>query len=161
MSSHACQDRALWRCSESLSQNEEDDAVPRLGLLTKKQFEVLRLRGKGMSQLEAAAELSTTRANVSMIESRAKKKIERARETLRAFEATRMYHSITIEIGSRPQEIPMRVLREGDRLGVHIESNLVEIIGMVRSLRPPVLSEGRTSREVTFTFNRRGKLSVE
>ncbi len=114
-----------------------------------------------MSQVETAEELNTTRANVSMIERRAKKKVEGARETLRAYESTLTNHSITVDVGSRPQDIPSIVLREGDRFGIHIQSNIVDIIRMARSLRPSCLANGRTTRNLTFVFNQRGKLSVE
>jgi HTH-type transcriptional regulator, fmd operon transcriptional regulator len=47
----------------------------------------MELRSRGFTQLETAKKLGTSRANVSMIECRAKKKLEKARETLRIFEA--------------------------------------------------------------------------
>ncbi len=133
----------------------------KLGVLTTEQYIVLQCRGKGMSQLETAKETHTTRANVSMIELRAKRNIEKARETLKAYETTLTNHSISVESGTRPQEIPSIVLREGDRFGIHIQSNIVEIIRMVRALRPSRFTDGRTNRKLRFVFNQRGRLSVE
>ena len=114
-----------------------------------------------MSQVETGMELKTSRSNVSMIERRAKKKVEGARETLRAYESTLTNHSVRVAIGSRPQDIPSIVLREGDRFGIHIQSNIVDIIRMAKSLRPSCLENGRTTRTLTFVFNQRGKLSLE
>jgi Tfx family DNA-binding protein len=111
--------------------------------------------------METGRELKTSRANVSMIELRAKKKVERARETLRAYESTLTNHSVRVETGSRPQDIPSIVLREGDRFGIHIQSNIVDIIRMTRAIRPSCLTNGRTTRTLKFVFNQRGKLSVE
>jgi HTH-type transcriptional regulator, fmd operon transcriptional regulator len=132
----------------------------KFGLLTERQLNVLSCREKGMSQLETAEELGTTRANVSMIERRARMNVEKARKTLRAYESTLTNHSVTVEGGSRPQEIPSIVLREGDRYGIHIQSNIVDIIRMVKSLKPSCIADGRTTRDLTFVFNQRGKLSL-
>ena len=114
-----------------------------------------------MSQAETAEELHTTRANVSMIEWRARKKVEAARQILREYESTLTNHSVTVEKGSRPQEIPSLVLGDADKFGIHIQSNIVEIIRLVKALRPPVLENGMTTRPMTFVFNQRGKLSLQ
>lgn len=132
----------------------------KFGLLTERQYRVLTCRQMGMSQLQTAEELHTSRANVSMIELRARKNVERARETITAYESTLTSHPVTVPKGTRAYDIPPFVLREGDRCGVHIQSNIVEIIRMVREMDPPCLSNGgKTNRRVTFVFNQRGKLS--
>jgi HTH-type transcriptional regulator, fmd operon transcriptional regulator len=56
------------------------------GLFNQKQLKILRLRERGFTKLETAKVLDTSRANVSMIELRARRKLERARETIRAYE---------------------------------------------------------------------------
>ena len=134
--------------------------MPKSGFLSERQLEVLSCRGKGMSQEETAKELSTTRANVSMIERRAKMNVEKARKTLTAYEATLTDHSVVVKMGARPQGIPSIVLREGDRFGIHIQSNIVDIIRMVMALRPSCIAGGRTTRDLKFVFNQRGKLSL-
>ena len=130
------------------------------GLLTEKQYRVLLCRNKGMTQSETAEELHTTRANVSMIERRARNKIEQARETLQAYQATLTDHSVRIPKGTKTYDIPPAVLGEGDRFGIHIQSNIVEIIRMVKDAHPSLLEGGRTNRVVTFAFNQKGKLRL-
>jgi HTH-type transcriptional regulator, fmd operon transcriptional regulator len=56
------------------------------GLFNQKQLKILRLRERGFTKLETAKVLDTSRANVSMIELRARRKLERARETILAYE---------------------------------------------------------------------------
>lgn len=51
--------------------------------LTERQMQVLRLRNDGYSQEEIAAELGTTKQNISAIEKTARKNIERAENTLK------------------------------------------------------------------------------
>jgi HTH-type transcriptional regulator, fmd operon transcriptional regulator len=132
----------------------------KIGLLNEKQFRVLKLRAKGLTQLEAAKELKTSRANISMIESRARKKIWKAKETLRAYEALQTFQTIEIEKGIRLPQIPLRVLHTGDRLHIHVQSDLVEIVRLVRAVKPSCISDGVTTRAITFKINPRGKLSV-
>ena len=113
-----------------------------------------------MTQSETARELHTTRANISMIELRARKKIRQARESLLAYQATLTDHSVRIPKGTRLYDIPSAVLGEGDRFGIHMQSNIVEIIRMAKSARPLCLEGGRTIRPITFVFNQKGKLRV-
>jgi HTH-type transcriptional regulator, fmd operon transcriptional regulator len=56
------------------------------GLFNQKQLKILRLRARGLTQLKVAKELGTSRANISMIEWRARRKLQKARETIRAYE---------------------------------------------------------------------------
>ena len=130
------------------------------GSLTEAQYRVLACRGKGLTQLETAREMGTTRANVSMIELRAHRKVAQARETLEAYRSTLTDHVIRIPRGTRFYEIPTHVLREGDRWGIHMQSNVVEIIRMVKDTRPSCLARARTTRPILFVFNKMGKLRI-
>jgi HTH-type transcriptional regulator, fmd operon transcriptional regulator len=56
-------------------------------LFNRRQWKILKLRANGLTQLETARKLRTSRANISMIEWRAKQKLKKARETLQAYEA--------------------------------------------------------------------------
>ncbi len=55
------------------------------GSLTKIQLEVLRLRMTGLTQEEVATRLETTRQNISLVERRAKRNLEKAEETIAAY----------------------------------------------------------------------------
>ncbi|MHB8565583.1 MAG: Tfx family DNA-binding protein [Nitrososphaerales archaeon] len=132
----------------------------KLGLLNQKQHKILKLRAKGLTQLEAARELGTSRANVSMIELRARRKIEKARETLAAYESLQSTHKVVIEEGMRLAEIPMLVLHEGDRLHIHVQSDIVKIVRLVRSQRPSCVKNGTLTRSLIVKINEKGKLSV-
>ena len=132
----------------------------RSGFLTEKQFRVLALRSRGFSQQEIANELGMSRAGVSMLEGRARKQVERARQTLRLYEMTQTQPKVTIGVGTRLQQIPMVVLREADRFHIHLRSNMVEILRMVKKHKRGSLSNGRTTEKITFSFNERGRLSL-
>jgi len=147
-------------------QKPVDTAAERLseksyGFLSERQFRILSLRSRGYTQLEIAKELHTSRANVSMLEGRARKRIELARQTLKVFEECQTHHVITIEPSTRLQKIPMDVLLEADKFQIHMRSNMVEILRMVKKQKPDLLSpDGKTVEKITFDFNERGKLSL-
>ena len=110
--------------------------------------------------METAKELGTTRANVSMIEHRARRKIEKARETIEASESLQSSHKVVVEEGTKLSEIPLLVLHEGDRHHIHVRSDIVKIVRLVRAIKPKCVNNGSLTRSVTFLINEKGKLSV-
>jgi transcriptional regulator len=95
-----------------------------------------------------------------MIELRARRKVALASQTLQAYRTTLTDHLVRVPRGTRFYDIPSVVLGEGDRWGVHIRSNIVDIVRMVKDLRPTCLRNGRTTRSISFVFNRAGRLRV-
>lgn len=133
----------------------------RRGLFTVEQYMVLKYRARGFSQRETAEALGTSRSNVSMIESRAKKKLSAARATVRAYQSMLpTNYVILVGKGTRLQDIPLRILGEGDRRGIHLRSNVTEIIRLVKSVAPRHIRAGRTTRELRFIFDTAGRLRL-
>ncbi len=140
----------------------ESSSLPaKLGVLTKRQFLVLKHRADGLSQFETAKRLGTSRANVSMIELRAKRKLAKAKETLRAYESILSQHSVSVPRGTRLQEIPSIVLGEGDRYKTRLRSNLIDIIRMVKRIDPDSTVEGRSTQDLNFMFTQSGAVTLE
>jgi Tfx family DNA-binding protein len=67
------------------------------GLFNQKQWKILELRARGSTQLETAKKLGTSRSNVSMIERRAKKKLDKARETIQIYEALHTSRKVPVD----------------------------------------------------------------
>ncbi len=130
------------------------------GLFNQKQLKILRLRARGFTQLEAAKELGTTRANISMIEWRARRKLDKARETIKAYEALQSSHKVSVGKSTKLAEVPLIVLHEGDRHHIHVRSDIIEIVRIVRAIKPSVVRDGKTIRDLEFKINERGKLEV-
>lgn len=110
--------------------------------------------------METAKELGTTRANISMIEWRARRKLEKARETIEAYEALQSSHKLTVGKGTKLAEVPLMVLHEGDKRHIHIKSDIIEIVRLVRTINPPAVKDGKTTRMIEFNINERGKIQV-
>ena len=124
------------------------------------QLKILRLRARGFTQLKVAEELGTTRANVSMIEWRARRKLEKARETVQAYESLQSAHTVRVEKGIKPAEIPLIVLHEADKRHVRLRTDIIQIVQLVRELKPVAVKGGKTIRELEFKIDKRGKLQV-
>ena len=133
----------------------------RYGFLTEKQSRILFLRSRGFTQLEIAKQMKISRASVSMIEGRARKQVIRARQTIHYFEAVQKQYEVVVNSGVRLQQIPMIVLQEADKHGVHLRSNMVEILRTVKKIKSNMLgTDDRLTEKLEFRFNERGKLSL-
>lgn len=102
-------------------------------LLTPRQIEVLRLRKHGLTQLEVAKILGTTRENVSIIERNAFKTVKAAKSTLEAFESLDVNEIVTIPGRTSIYDIPRMILVRGDVLGIRVKTTADDILAMVKS----------------------------
>lgn len=130
------------------------------GILTIEQFLVLKYRARGYTQLQTANSLGMTRANVSMIESRAKRKISNAKATIRAYESLFSKQTVIIPKGTRLQQVPSLVYNAADSQRIHLKGNLVDIIRMVKSRGAKFAKDGVTLRPIKFEFTENGTLSI-
>ena len=127
------------------------------------QYLVLKYRSLGFTQLQTAQSLEMTRANVSMIESRAKKKIAHARATIAAYESilASSKQIVTIPKGTAMQQVPSLVYQVADSRKIRLKANLVDITRMVRSYsRERLFEYGATIRPIKFEFTENGTLSI-
>ncbi len=66
-------------------------------LFNQKQWKILELRARGFTQLETAKKLGTSRANVSMIEWRARRKLDKARATIQVYENLQSSRRVSVD----------------------------------------------------------------
>lgn len=105
--------------------------------------------------------MKISRASVSMIEGRARRQVFRARQTIQYFEMVQKQYEVTISSSVRLQQIPMLVLQEADARGIHLRSNMVEILRIVKKFKADCIgTDGRLREKIVFQFNERGKLSL-
>lgn len=95
-----------------------------------------------------------------MIESRARRKLERARETIQVYEDLLPSYAVHVERGTKLAEVPLRVLNEGDRRRIHIRSDIIEIVRLLKMMKPVAVRDGKTIRDLEFKINDRGKLQI-
>jgi len=100
--------------------------------LTEAQMRVLELRAKGLTQAEIARRLKTSRANICILERRARANIAKAERTVKL--AARLSAPVVIELkpGDDILEAPRRLFKAADEAKVKVGLNTPEIIARIR-----------------------------
>jgi len=108
------------------------DVERKYGLLTEKQYKVLKLRIEGRTQREIAEIMKTSRENVSVIERSALRKIRLAEETLRVYKDLMKVGEVVIEPGTHLVTIPQKLVQLADERGVKLRGNFTTIYDHIR-----------------------------
>ncbi len=99
--------------------------------LTEAQLRVLKLRTKGLTQAEIARRLNTTRANVSILESRARENIRRAEKTMKLAEKLRAPVVISVKQGDDILQVPKRIFQAADAAKIKVHPGTADIIAKI------------------------------
>ncbi len=102
------------------------------GLLTEKQYLVLKLRLEGKTQKEIAELIGTSRENVSIIEKRALRKIRLAEETLKAYKELTCVLKFSIPPGTHLAKVPPLIIDAATKAGVKLRGNYALIYEGIR-----------------------------
>ena len=98
----------------------EPNVDPDGTVLTERQFEVLALRRDGLTQAEIADQFGTSVANVSSIESSARRNVARAHRTVEAVRWMRAIVRFHVSAGTHLRDVVERVYEAGDDAGVKV-----------------------------------------
>ena len=101
-------------------------------LLTDRQIQVLKLRSRGITQERVARQLKTTRENVSILESRARRNIKRAKATIEILEDLGMATRITIKPDTPVLEISKLVLKKADDANVRLQLDCIDLLEKIK-----------------------------
>ncbi|MFB6092639.1 MAG: Tfx family DNA-binding protein [Haloquadratum sp.] len=104
---------------------------PDESVLTRRQAEVLALRERGIRQSRIASMLGTSRANVSSVESSARRNVEKARETVAFAEALTAPVQVSVEEGADLYDVPKQVYDACDDAGVKVNRTAPELMKAV------------------------------
>jgi hypothetical protein len=129
-------------------------------VLTRRQAEVLVWRERGAAQADIAAELGTSRANVSSIESSARGNVARARETVAFAEALDAPVRVTIETGTDLYDVPNRVYSACDEAGVKVTHTAPEVMKMVSDEAGDAVRGREVRSDITVAVTNEGRMDV-
>lgn len=102
-------------------------------ILTRRQWQVLQLRAKGLTQAQVAKRLRTTRENVTLLEHRAHDNVKAAKATLATLEHLSKSNEMIIPSGTSIFEATSLILLRGDILRVKLKRNADSLLAMLRS----------------------------
>jgi Tfx family DNA-binding protein len=128
--------------------------------LTKRQIMVLRLRQAGMTQEEIARRIKTTRANVSLIEKRARENIDRSRETLKEWESIISPVRVAIKKGTDVIKVPDIVFAEADKAGIHVKLNSLDLITRIKKEKGSIISNRTLIEDMEIDITDAGEVSI-
>ncbi|HIE31536.1 MAG TPA: Tfx family DNA-binding protein [Methanosarcinales archaeon] len=104
--------------------------------LTERQMQILRLRNDGHSQEEIAAELGTTKQNISAIEKTARKNIKRAENTLKFVKMLNAPIWFEVSEGTRLDDLIGTIYSKADAgdADVHVRYDGIALASRIREL---------------------------
>lgn len=129
--------------------------------LTRRQQQVLKLRALGLSQEEVAAQLGTTRSNVSILESRAHRKIDRAARTIEQWRMIQAPIKVSVPKGTDLFNIPAIIFSEADSKGFKLPVTSVDIIVQLRTKAPEVVQRRALDRDIEICVMQTGELLID
>jgi len=104
----------------------------KITFLTEAQARVFELRAKGLTQSEVARRLKTSRANVCILERRARENIKRAEQTMKLAARLRAPVVLEVKVGSDILTIPRRLFAAADAAKVDVKLDTPALIAKVR-----------------------------
>lgn len=128
--------------------------------LTRRQAEVLALRERGLSQAEIADLLGTSRANVSGVESSARRNVERARETVAFAEALAAPVGIQVPSGTNVYDVPVEIYEACDEAGVKVNYSGAELMRVVSEDVPGAVADERIVAPLLISVDADGEVRV-
>ncbi|WP_276261153.1 Tfx family DNA-binding protein [Haloglomus litoreum] len=129
-------------------------------VLTRRQAEVLVYRERGIAQADIAAELGTSRANVSSVEASARENVAKARETVAFAEALDAPVRIAIDAGTDLYDVPNRVYTACDEAGVKVTRTAPELMKLVGDAAGDAVQGRQVRTDITVAVTNDGQVTV-
>jgi hypothetical protein len=130
-------------------------------LLTDRQIQVLKLRSRGITQERVARQLKTTRENVSILESRARRNIKRAKATIEILEDLGMAIRITIKPETPVLEISNLILKKADDANVRLQFDCVDLLEKIKMRAKNKIKAKKVVNPISVVLLPYGDLLVE
>ena len=130
-------------------------------LLTDRQIQVLKLRSRGITQDRVARQLKTTRENVSILESRARRNIKRAKATIEILEDLGMAIRITIKPETPVLEISNLILKKADDANVRLQFDCVDLLEKIKIKAKNKIKAKKVVNPISVVLLPYGDLLVE
>ncbi len=90
------------------------------------------MRRKGRTQTDVARRLKTTRENITMLEKRAWRNIDKAKATLTALQTYGLSVPVAIRPGTHLVDIPRMVIDQADKARITLRANFTRIYEDIR-----------------------------
>jgi len=119
------------------------------------------LRSRGITQERVARQLKTTRENVSILESRARRNIKRAKATIEILEDLGMAIRITIKPETPVLEISNLILKKADDANVRLQFDCVDLLEKIKMRAKNKIKAKKVVNPISVVLLPYGDLLVE
>ena len=131
------------------------------GLLTEKQYLVLKLRLLGKTQEEIARILGTSRENVAIIEKKARENIELALRTVKIYKELLAAKVVILEPGTHLVRVPAQVIEAANSVGVKLKANFTRLYDEIRYKAGECISGVKVVKPIKILILKNGDFEVE
>jgi len=107
--------------------------TPRRIILTPRQWKVLQLRARGLTQAQVGSRLHTSRENISIIEHRAYANVRVAKATIAAIDQLSESEELIIPSGTSVFEAVSMTILRADILRIKLRINADSLLAAIRS----------------------------
>ncbi|ACV24561.1 Tfx family DNA-binding protein [Methanocaldococcus fervens] len=128
--------------------------------LTETQIKVLELRKKGLTQEEIAKMFGTSRANISMIEKRAKENVKKAYNTIKIYNRIMAPIFIEIKEGTDVLDVPDIVFKKADEEDIKVKYNTLELIEFIKENASGFIEKRTVKKKFKIYILENGDLDI-
>ena len=137
--------------------SEEENSL-KSTFLTPRQLEIMKLRQKGFNTEAIAREIGTTRQNVTILEKRAHRNLDRAIGTLSAVRDMKISTDIEIPRDTHMLDAVKQIVASADKFGIRLNDNLIGIMTKFKVAMERDLRGGVTQRPITVLMFQDGRI---
>jgi len=131
------------------------------GLLTERQLKILKMRRDGLTHSQIASKLGTSRENIFIIEKRASRNLDRAKETLELASELGGGGKVELQAGTRMIDVPRIVVDEADRMGLKLRADFTRLYNEIRFKAKKHVSGTVLKKPVTILLLPNGDIWVQ
>lgn len=128
--------------------------------LTEIQIKVLNLRKRGHTQEEIAHMMGTSRANISMVEKRARENIEKAKNTISIYNDIIAPSKIKIDKGMDVFDIPKIIFSKSDEDEIHVNYSSLQIMEYINQNAKRYIKNRMVVEPFIVTILQNGEIHV-
>lgn len=137
--------------------SEEENGL-KSTFLTPRQLQIMKLRQQGLSTEAIARDIGTTRQNVTILEKRAHRNLNRAVGTLSAVREMKISTDIEIPKDTHMLDAVKLIVGSADSNGIRLNDNLIGIMTKFKVALEKDLRGGITQRPITVLMFQDGRI---
>lgn len=136
----------------------DEDSGMKSTFLTNRQIQIMKLRHGGSSTEEIAREIGTTRQNVTILEKRAHRNLDRAIRTLNAVRDMKISADFEIPKDTHMLDAVKQIVANADQSGIRLNDNLIGLMTKFKVAMEKDLKGGVTQRPITVMIFQDGRI---